>query len=137
MRAFYLLVVFLTVAACSTLSASAPEPVSARDVIAKLNEAGLGLEQVQPGTREEGTPLPNSYREYLTFVLPEVAPRGGQIFVCDTKRNCDALYSYFDAFKALAGPYYYQSESGLVVIQLNSGLSPETAAKFEPVLAGF
>lgn len=50
--------------------------------------------------------------------------------MCDTKQNCDAIYAYFDALKAIAGPYLYQSDGGRVVLQLNSGLTPETAAKF-------
>jgi hypothetical protein len=29
---------------------------------------------------------------------------GGQFFICDTKKNCDAIYAYYHALKALAGP---------------------------------
>ncbi len=53
------------------------------------------------------------------------------MFVCDTKKNCDAIYAYFDALKGLAGPYLYQSPGGMVVVQMNSGLMPETGTKFE------
>jgi hypothetical protein len=62
---------------------------------------------------------------------PDHDRRGGQFFICDTKQNCDAIFAYFDALKALAGPYLYQSPSGTVVVQLNSGLSPEEAFKYE------
>jgi hypothetical protein len=51
--------------------------------------------------------------------------------VCDSKQNCDALYAYFDALKSLAGPYLYQSSDGRVVVQMNSGLTPDEAAKYE------
>lgn len=129
MRGLFL-VIFLLVAC------SASAPVSAQTVVDKFIAAGLGVSDVEPDERVEGTPLPNSYSDWLTFTIAEVAPKGGQVFVCDTKKNCDALYAYFDMLKGLSGPYLYQSPSGLVVAQLNSGLTPETAAKFEKVIRG-
>jgi len=72
--------------------------------------------------------VPQSYIGHAKFVL---ADKSGQYFLCDTKRNCDAIFAYFDAFKALAGPYTYQSGSGLVVVQLNSELTPAQAAPIE------
>ena len=126
-----ILVTLLT--ACGS-SPSASTSLTAQNVIDKFNAAGLDVKDVQPGNRDPDSPLPNSYKENLTFSIPEVAPQGGQVFVCDTKKNCDALYAYFDALKALAGPYLYQSPSGIVVVQLNSGLKPETGAKFEEVI---
>lgn len=81
-------------------------------------------------------PVPKSYIAHQAFEIASVAPKGGQFFVCDTKKNCDAIYAYFDALKALAGPYIYQSPSGTVVAQLNSGLSPDEAAKFEAAIKG-
>jgi hypothetical protein len=115
-------------------TACSSKPVTAQDVIDKFNEAGLNVSDVHPEERHPERPLPNSYTERLAFSIPEVAPEGGQVFVCDTKKNCDAIYAYFDALKALAGPYLYQSPNGKVVAQLNSGLLPETGAKFEAVI---
>ena len=112
----------------------APVIISAQEVINNFNTAGLEISDIQPGEREPNSPLPNSYKERLRFSIAEVAPKGGQVFICDTKKNCDAIYAYFDALKALAGPYLYQSPSGTVVAQLNSGLTPDTAAKFEEVI---
>ena len=113
-----------------------PTPVSVtiQDVVDLLYAADLGVSDVQVPPRPTDSPLPNSYRERVEFNIAEVAPKGGQIFVCDTKRHCDALYAYFDMLIALAGPYLYQSPSGTVVAQLNSGLSPDTAARFEAVI---
>lgn len=116
------------------LACNASTPISAQEVIDKLNTAGLAITDVRAGERTSDSPLPNSYKERLEFSIQEVAPKGGQVFVCDTKRNCDAIYAYFDALIALAGPYLYQSPNGMVVTQLNSGLTPETAAKFEEVI---
>jgi hypothetical protein len=64
---------------------------------------------------EASAPVPKSYIAHQAFEIPSVAPKGGQFFVCDTKKNCDAIYAYYDALKALAGPYMYQSPSGTVV----------------------
>jgi hypothetical protein len=115
-------------------SAPAILAITAQGVINQFNSAGLGLVDVRSEPRDSSSPLPNSYKEQLAFSIPEVAPKGGQVFVCDTKKNCDALYAYFDALKALAGPYLYQSPGGRVVVQLNSGLAPDTGAKFEAVV---
>jgi len=117
----------------SPIDAGVP-PLTGQAVIDKFNAAGLGVTDVRPEKREPDSPLPNSFQEYLGFAIPEVAPKGGQVFVCDTKRNCDAIYAYFDALKSMAGPYLYQSPGGTVVVQLNSGLNPETGAKFEAVV---
>jgi hypothetical protein len=118
--------------------AAAPAgPPTAQAVVDAMNAAGLGLSDVVAPERDPDSPLPNSYRERLEFTIAEVAPDGGQVFVCDTRQNCDAIHAYYDALKALAGPYLYQSPNGLVVAQLNSGLAPETAAKFQAVVEGF
>jgi hypothetical protein len=76
-------------------------------------------------------PVPRSFTKHQVFQIASVAPKGGQFFICDTKANCDAIFKYFDALKALAGPYLYQSPGGTVVVQLNSGLDPDEAAKYE------
>lgn len=121
----------LLLGACSSAT---PTPSTGQQVIDRFVAAGLEVSDVRPGERTEGTPLPNTYEENIDFTVAEVAPKGGQIFVCKTKEYCDTLMTYFDAFKALAGPYLYQSPNGLVVAQLNSGLTTDTAEKFEEVI---
>lgn len=107
---------------------------SAQQVVESLKAAGLSLENVAPGQRTADSPVPNTYKEHVTFTVPSLGDKGGQVFVCDTKRNCDAIFAYFDALKALAGPYLYQSQGGTVVAQLNSGISSDEAAKFEAAI---
>lgn len=131
-RILLLFALCLSLAACGAPAA----PLTASSVVEAFKGAGLDVSNVQPGVREADSPVPNSFREFNTFTIASVAPRGGQVFVCDTKQNCDAIYAYFDALKALAGPYLYQSPNGLVVAQLNSGLTPDEARKFETVIAG-
>lgn len=98
--------------------------------------AGVGAAKFREDVPEPGSPLPRSFQVRRAFELANVAPKGGQYFICDTRRNCDAIAAYFDALKALAGPYTYQSDSGLVVVQLNSGLSPAEAAAIAQAVKG-
>lgn len=111
----------------------APAP-SIDQVSAALTAAGATDIHDEP--LDAGAPVPRSFTAHRVFTLAPVAPKGGQYFVCDTARNCDAIYAYFDALKALAGPYTYRAKSGLVVVQLNSGLTPEQAAPFERAMEG-
>jgi hypothetical protein len=128
-------IVFLLIGAVISLpTACSSKVLTAQGVIDKFITAGLNVGDVHVEERVPESPLPNSYTERLAFSIPEVAPKGGQVFTCETKKNCDALYAYFDILKGLAGPYLYQSLNGKVVVQLNSGLSPETASKFEDVV---
>lgn len=134
LRAFPIAILAIVlISACGGAPASA---VTAQQVIDALNAGGATVANVAPGNRPPDSPLPNTFREHLSFSIEEVAPSGGQVFVCETKQNCDALFAYFDALKGLGGPYFYQSPSGTVVVQLNSGLTPDTAAKFESVVKG-
>lgn len=118
-----LLVFLFLLAACGGAPA-----LTGADVAGKLPALAT---DVRATALTEGAPVPHSFTEHWSFTIASVAPRGGQFFVCDTKKNCDAIYAYFDALKALAGPYLYQSADGRVVMQLNSGLTPDQASSFE------
>lgn len=135
MNIYRFVICCLFLVACST-----PEPtpavITVQEVVDLFSEAGFELTDIHTPEHEPGSPLPRSYDEWLRFTLPEVAPNGGQVFVCRSKPNCDALYAYFDMLKGLAGPYTYQSAGGTVVIQMNSGLTPDTAAKFQEIVEG-
>lgn len=93
--------------------------------------AAIGATNVQEG--KAGGTAPQSYTAHASF---DYAGKTGQAFVCDTKKNCDAIFAYFDALKALAGPYTYQSDSGLVVVQLNSGIAPTDAGAAAKAIKG-
>lgn len=115
------------------LGCNAAEPVTAQEVFDRFVAAGLDVTAEEPEETTGGM-MPKSFKERFLFSVPEVAPRGGQILVCDTKRNCDALVAYLGAWLAVVGPYVYQSPSGLVVVQINSGLTPDHAARFEAIV---
>lgn len=112
------------------------EPMSQAKVLDALTKGGVPFSDVQNPPRDPSSPLPNSYKDRFTFALPSVAPKGGQVFICAEKAHCDAIYAYFDALKALAGPYLYRSKDGLVIVQLNSGLTPDTADPVKAALEG-
>src|SRR5690349_21613714 len=114
----WIIIVAVFLVACG--GAAPPSAVSGQSVIDAWNTAGLEVTDVQTPERDPESPVPNSYQERVTFTIGEVAPDGGQVFVCDTKQNCDAIFAYFEALTALAGPYLYQSPDGRVVAQLNS-----------------
>lgn len=126
----------LVSASPSLTKQTANETLTSQIVIDQLIKAGFDLQEINYPERELDTPLPQSFDEHVEFVLPEIYPKGGQFFICSTKKNCDALYAYFDALKAIGGPYYYQSRGGKVVIQMNSGLSPDSASGIEAVVIG-
>ncbi len=128
-RRLALVVLVVALAACGGSPA-----VSVQQVAGALT--AVGASNVHDEAIEASVPVPKSFTAHQAFEITSVAPKGGQFFVCDTKKNCDAIYAYFDALKALAGPYLYQSPSGTVVVQLNSGLKPDEAAKFEQAVKG-
>lgn len=127
-------VCFITLITLFLVTCGGAPAVTTAQVSTALTAAGAtNIHDEQLGA---DVPVPKSYIAHQAFEIASVAPKGGQFFVCDTKKNCDAIYAYFDALKALAGPYIYQSPSGTVVAQLNSGLSPDEAAKFEAAIKG-
>jgi hypothetical protein len=93
----------------------------------------VSVGNIVEGGLKEGVPVPATYTGHADFAIGD---RSGQAFVCATKRDCDAIYAYFDALRLLAGPYLYQSAGGTVVVQLNSELDASTAGKVEQVVRG-
>jgi hypothetical protein len=119
-----LLAFILLLTAC--VGTPAPTPATVESALASAGASGFAASKA-------GGTAPQSYTSHADFVIGD---KGGQYFICDTKRNCDAIYAYFDALKALAGPYTYRSGGGLVVVQLNSELAPDAAAKIEAAIKG-
>jgi hypothetical protein len=130
-------IILLSIAALLVACGGCAPPPTAQKVLDDFKAAGLPVENVTTPPRDPSAPLPNSYTERLTFTVPALGDKGGQVFVCETKQHCGALYAYFDGLKGLAGPYLYQSPNGLVVAQLNKGHDAATAAKYQAVIEGY
>ena len=124
-----LLVFLLLLASCGGAAAPTPEQVRAA-------LTGAGATNIHDQAFEDSVPVPRSFTTHQAFTIASVAPAGGQYFICDSVRNCDAIFAYYDALKALAGPYTYRSRSGLVVVQLNKGLTPGEAGAFATAVEG-
>lgn len=135
MRRFITITLAFLLAACGAAPA-----VTAQQVIDRYKAAGLEVENPHPPIFAEGSPFPRSFSDGISFDLPSLGKDAegksptGAVLVCDTKKNCDAIYAYLDALKGLLGPYYYQSNSGTVVASLDSAMAPDVAAKYEAVI---
>lgn len=119
-----------------TLSACGGEKeITQEELITTLKSSGVTINDIKDLKNDEFITKGFKYR--FSFSIPEVAPQGGQAFICDEKKYCDPIYEYFDSLKALAGPYLYQSPTGKIVLQLNSGLELETARKLEKAIQSY
>ena len=113
--------------------------VTGGEVIDAFKTAGIDISDVKnvtEDTQKSESPLPKSFKENWVFINKELKNgKGGQVFVCDEKKYCDAIFAYFDMLKGMAGPYLYQSKDGLVVAQINSAHLPDSAKRYEKALA--
>ena len=119
MRALLFLLILSVLVACGGAPAPTPATVEAALTAAGGSAFARG--------RIDG-PVPQSYTDHADFMIGD---KGGQYFICQDKDGCDALFAYYDALQFLAGPYLYRNQSGTVVVQLNSGLLPDEAAKYK------
>lgn len=126
-----LIVLALLLAACGSVPAAPP---TAQSVLDGFTAAGLSVENIQTPARDASAALPQTFKERLTFTIAALGDRGGQVLTCETKADCDTLYTYFDTLKALAGPHLFRSTDGRVIVQINSGLSNDDAAKYQGVV---
>ena len=105
----------------------------ARAMLDQFKAAGLAVEGVKDVDNSK-TVVPKVFIEDVQFSVPSLGDRGGHVLSCASKSDCDQLVDYYSKLKALAGPYLYQSKDGLVVAQLNSGLTPAEAAKYQAIV---
>lgn len=116
------------------------DSLTGQQVLDAFKAADIKLENIKDETaetRKSESPLPKSFSENWAFSDPVLTNgKGGQIFVCDEAKLCDAIYAYYDVLKGLAGPYLYKGADGRVVAQLNSSHTPERAKQYEDVLRG-
>lgn len=107
-------------------------------VLSAFESAGIQVRDVDRAPHIEAeSPLPRSFRQHAAWNDALLGDSGGQLFICDSPDLCAALSAYFQMFVGMAGPYIYTSPSGLVVVQLNSGFTPDQAARYRTVLDRF
>ncbi|ATF75304.1 hypothetical protein [Pasteurella multocida] len=117
------------------LAACGDKAITTEDLVSTMKASGVEINDVKDLKNDEFAV--KGFKDRFGFSIPEVAPKGGQAFICDQKEQCTPVYTYFDALKGLAGPYLYQSPNGKVVLQLNSKLSVETAKKLEQAISKY
>ena len=60
--------------------------------------------------------------------------KGGQIFLCSSRSECNDLYNYFTNLGFLSQPFVYKSSDGKMVAQLNAETPSKIVEKFEEVV---
>lgn len=131
----------LPIVACLVASAfakEAPLPPNVQDLVNKLQAAGCEFENVELNMeRSNGSVLPNCWNDRLVFTIKSIAPKGGQIFFTSRSSYGESIAAHYLSYPALVGPYVYRSKDGKIVAQLNSGLTPAQAEKFEAVITAY
>ncbi|MAX33933.1 MAG: hypothetical protein CME72_12810 [Halomonadaceae bacterium] len=123
----------LTMAALVGRSSS-DESVTQEELVQAPKDADLGIGEVIDEDPSDSSMVTGEYQHRVTIVLEEVAPKGGQFFICNDPAECSKVKGYFGGLASLAGPHRYASRSGHVVAQLNRGVSQETADQVVTVL---
>ncbi len=103
---------------------------SANEVVAAIENAELPIQDVEEN-EIGGTAAPATEIESKSFVIPSVAPNGGQILIFADEQGLNSKKAWFDNYPDLA-PYVYVK--GNAMIQLNSGLPATEAAKYKTAL---
>ena len=117
------------------LVACGDKAITKDDLISTMKASGVEINDVKDLKNDKF--MVQGFNDRFSFSIPEVAPKGGQAFICEKKDQCTPVFAYFDALKDLAGPYLYQSPNGNVVLQLNAKLKEETAKKLEQAISKY
>lgn len=117
------------------LAACGDKAITSEDLVSTMKASGIEINDVKDLKNDKF--MVQGYKERFAFSIPEVAPKGGQAFICEKKEQCTPVFAYFDALKNIAGPYLYQSPNGKVVLQLNASLTEETAKKLEQAISKY
>ncbi|BFU65364.1 hypothetical protein [Rodentibacter abscessus] len=117
------------------LTACGDKPITTEDLVSTMKASGVEINDVKDLKNDSF--MMQGFKERFSFSIPEVAPKGGQAFICEKKDECTPVFAYFYALRNLAGPHLYQSPNGKVVLQLNIDLTEETAKKLEQAISKY
>lgn len=119
-------------AATSTeIVTSAPaSATSAERVCAEIEKAGIGDNCV----RGEGTGLQLAATEVYDFDLQSVPGEGGTVMAFDNVALYRKTVQAYEDAASLAGPHRYGSESALIFVQMNEGLSSSDGQKVKEIV---
>lgn len=128
----HVVVILLALAACKR---SGPVGVSAGDVCYKLEAAGVAL-KCQTGSKGALGLIARSASEYVTFDLPSVPGKTGQVLRFRNAADYAEAVQGFEAASMLVGPHRYGSAKALIFVQLSSATPADVGAKAAVVVAG-
>lgn len=119
-------------AGCGGVSAT-PTPALHRytpDDVARVL-VPLGASNFANTPRAANDQSPNTATAQRTFVIPSVAPKGGQVLFFDSAADVAGMQAWYARFPDLA-PYVYTR--GNVLLQLNSGVAIAEAERYRAAL---
>lgn len=120
----------LAISGCSSDSSTSDESVTPESVCSQIEEAGIGENCVLGEARG----LAVAATEVYDFDLPSVPGEGGAVMVFDDPEQYrKTVESYADA-AFLAGPHRYGSDSALIFVQINEGLSSDDGQKVKDIV---
>lgn len=111
-------------------SAPASDSSAAERVCAEIERAGIG----DNCARGEGTGLQLAATEVYDFDLPSVPGEGGSVMAFDNVALYRKTVQAFEDAASLAGPHRYGSESALIFVQINEGLSSSDGQKVSEIV---
>jgi len=129
---FSIFTLILFLISCGKKEDVAIQRLGTQEVLAALKNAGAT--NIKQQERETESMRSNAFREAYDFEISEVSPKGGQVIFFDDPSHGESMFAYYDALKAIAGPYLYITADNTILLQMNSGLKPETAKKFAKIL---
>ncbi|MEV0947336.1 hypothetical protein [Rhodococcus sp. NPDC049939] len=99
---------------------------------AQIEEAGIGTNcaESEPGG------LAVAATERYEFDLPSVPGEGGAVMKFDDEDLYRKTVKSYDDMSFLAGPHRYGSESALIFVQINEGLSSSDGKKVQEIIQG-
>lgn len=128
----------LTALALVTLVACGGQPPTATPDFARYTVddvmkalAPLGITDVTDPPRDPNNSAPNTASAHREFVIPSIAPKGGQFFTFAAPGDLEALKVWYARFPDLA-PYVYVH--GNVLLQINNTLPKAEAERYKAAL---
>lgn len=99
-------------------------------VCAQIEQTGIGENCV----RGEGTGLALAATEVYDFDLPSVPGEGGAVMAFDDVDLYEKTVQSYEDAAFLAGPHRYGSESAMIFVQINEGLSSSDGQKVKEIV---
>jgi hypothetical protein len=120
----------------STPKTATKPRLSVKKILQQFVKNGVPIIQAKRVKKNPKELLPTTFDQHYRFIDKTLKNnKGGQIFVCLSKTDCNPVYDYFKNIGAFAGPYLYRSQGGRIVLLLDSQNPKAHAQKYAKILA--